>query len=213
LKRFKNMIRLDPELLIGSGTVRACYHYPEKPELVVKVSLPGRAEGEAANTMEWKSYRRILRGNAEVDHISHCRGFVETDQGRGLVCDCIRDADGSVSETIWDIVVYRDNCDLDRLVSVADGFCSYLLANDLFLFDINLKNIALQVQPDGSCKPFAIDLKGPFDNKEFLRLSSRIRFLGRRKLQRRARQLRERIVLFRELREELKENDKRSPIR
>jgi hypothetical protein len=47
-------------------------------------------------------------------------------------------------------------------------------------------------------------LKGPYDNKEFLQLSSHITFLGRRKLKRRAAQLLDRIVQFREQREQLK---------
>jgi hypothetical protein len=198
------MIQLDDNLLIGSGTLRACYQFPEKPDLVVKVPLPDASGGDDANRKEWRSYRQITRMLSEIDHISRCRGFVDTDRGQGLICDCIRDHDGQVSETLLDIVVYREGCDLDYLVEVAEHFCNYLIANDLFLFDINMKNIACQRLRDGTYKPFAIDLKGPLDNQEFLQLSSRIKFLGRKKLKRRARQLLERIVTFHAQRESLK---------
>lgn len=198
------MIRLDHDLLIGSGTLRACYHYPEKPDRVIKVPMPGQAGGNDANRKEWKSYLQLVKSHAGIDHISHCYDFIETDRGQGLICDCIRDHDGQVSATLWDIIAYQDTCDLDDLIHVADKFCNYLIVNNIFLFDINLKNIAYQKIPDGTYKPYAIDLKGPLDNKEFLQLSSRIKFLGRKKLQRRTKQLLERIVLFRDQRESLK---------
>ena len=63
----------------------------------------------------------------------------------------------------------------------------------------------MQSRADATLQAWAIDLKGPYDNKEFLQLSSRIPFLGRRKLRRRTRQLLERIVLFREQRASLQE--------
>lgn len=198
------MVMLDHNLLIGRGTLRTCYRYPDKSEMVIKVQIPDQADGNSANQKEWKSYQKLIQSHSEIDHISHCHGFIATNRGPGLICDCIRDADERVSDTLWDIVVYQEDCDLDYVVKVADKFCMYLIINDIFLFDINLKNIAYQKLHDGSYKPYAIDLKGPFDNKEFLQLSSRIKFLGRRKLKRRARQLLERIVLFREQRESLK---------
>ncbi len=198
------MIHLPEHLLIGRGTLRACYRHPDRDDCIVKVPLADQGEGEEANRKELKSYRELKRIHRELDHISHCHGFIETDRGPGLVCDCIRDFDGTVSQTIWDVVVHEEACDIDYLLAVAGEFCDYLVANDIFLFDINLKNIALQRRADRSLKPYAIDLKGPYDNKEFLQLSSRITFLGRKKLRRRTNQLLERIVLFREQRESLR---------
>jgi hypothetical protein len=129
---------------------------------------------------------------------------VETDKGKGLVCDCIRDSSGEIARTIWDIVVYEEACDIAHILEVARALCDYLIANDLFLFDINLKNIVLRKSRDNVYRAYAVDLKGPYDNKEFLQLSSRITFLGRKKLNRRTKQLLERIVQFREQREQLK---------
>lgn len=199
------MIVLNEKNLIGRGTLRACYCHPDHEDLVIKVPLPGSAGGDEANRKELKSFRRLERTHRELRHISRCRDLVETTAGLGLVCECIRDSDGAVSKTIWDIVVRRDHCDLDAVLETVGTLCDYLIENDIFLFDINLKNIVLQVQEDASWKAWAIDLKGPYDNKEFLQLSSRITWLGRRKLKRRTRELRDRIVLFREQRESLKD--------
>lgn len=200
------MITLDENSLIGCGTLRACYLHPRDNELIVKVGLPGRQGGDDANHKEFMSYEKIRQSHEELHHISHCHGFEETDRGEGLICDCIRDFNGDIAKTIWDIVVHQETCDIDEIQEAALTLCKYLIANDLFLFDINLKNIVLRRMQDGSCRAYAVDLKGPYDNKEFLQLSSRIKFLGRKKLKRRSQQLLERIVQFREQRELLKKS-------
>jgi len=201
------MIALHDSLLIGCGTLRACYLHPQNGKLIIKVPLPDRVGGDEANRKEFLSYKKIQQSHAELDHISHCHGFIDTDRGEGLICDCIRDFNGDIAKTIWDIVVYQEICDIDELLEVAGTLCDYLIANDLFLFDINLKNIVLRQKQDNGYRAYAIDLKGPFDNKEFLQLSSRIKFLARKKLKRRSKQLLERIVQFREQREQLKKLD------
>ncbi len=202
------MIVLDDSSLIGCGTLRACYLHPQNGKLIIKVPLPDRKGGEEANNQELLSYQKIRQHHEELDHISHCHGFTETDRGAGLICDCIRDCNGDIAKTIWDLVLYQETCDIEELLEVANTLCDYLIANDLFLFDINLKNIVLQRTEDNGYRAYAIDLKGPYDNKEFLKLSSRIKFLARKKLKRRSKQLLERIVQFREQRELLKKLDK-----
>lgn len=202
------MIVIDENLFVGRGTLRACYLHPQQDDLIIKVPLPTSSGGAEANRLEMKSYLQLRRSHGELAHISHCHGFVETDRGAGLTCDCIRDCDNSISKTIWDIVVYQEVCDIDYLREVAADFCNYLITGDIFLFDINLKNVVLQRMEDDSYRACAVDLKGPYDNKEFLQLSSRLRFLGRKKLKRRTNQLLERIVQFREQRESLKAKDR-----
>ncbi len=198
------MITLDDTLLVGRGTLRACYLHPQDKTLIIKVGLPDRAGGDDANRKEFLSYQKLRQRHENLDYISHCHGFVETNKGTGLVCDCIRDSSGEIAKTIWDIVVYEEVCDIENILEVARTLCDYLIANDLFLFDINLKNIVLRKSRDNDYRAYAVDLKGPYDNKEFLQLSSRITLLGRRKLKRRTKQLLERIVQFREQREQLK---------
>ena len=202
------MITLDENSLIGHGTLRACYLHPQNRELIIKVGLPGRQGGDDANRKEFMSYKKIRQSHERLHHISHCHGFVDTDRGEGLVCDCIRNSNGDIAKTIWEIVVYQETCNIAEIQEAALTLCNYLIANDLFLFDINLKNIVLKRMQDKSCRAYAIDLKGPFDNKEFLQLSSRIKLLGRKKLKRRSQQLLERIIQFRAQRELLKNSEK-----
>ncbi|MBT8346028.1 MAG: PhoP regulatory network YrbL family protein [Desulfofustis sp.] len=198
------MITLDDNSMIGRGTLRACYLHPQDETLIIKVGRADRVGGNDANRKEFLSFQKINKRHDKLDHISRCHGFVETDRGEGLVCDCIRDSSGEISQTIWNIVVHEDACDIENILEVARTLCDYLIDKDLFLFDINLKNIVLRKGRDNNYRAYAIDLKGPYDNKEFLQLSSRITFLGRKKLKRRSKQLLERIVEFREQREQLK---------
>ena len=88
------MIYLDDTLLVGRGTLRACYRHPGNDDLVVKVPLKDSSGGRDANDKEMRSYRSLRRKHAVLEHISHCHGLIPTDRGKGLVCDCIRDHDG-----------------------------------------------------------------------------------------------------------------------
>lgn len=189
-------IVLTDELLINRGRVRLCFRHPTDRELVVKVAAGAEKAQLAANLKEYRGYRDLIRKHGRLSCISHCHGFVATDRGQGLVCDCIRDEDGTISETIYDIIVNRDDADLELIVTVAEGFCGYLRKHDIRLFDLNPKNIALSRKRNGDYRPVALDLKGRYDNNEFVPFSSYIGFFARRKMARRSRQLLERIVFF-----------------
>lgn len=194
------MIILDPSSMIGGGQVRRCFCHPHDDRLVIKVPAGPLKAQLQANFKEMKGYRFLLQRHGRLDCISHCHGWVETNHGKGLICDCIRDADGSISPTIWDVIHSDGGWDLDALLEIAGRVCRELVARDIWLFDLNLKNIALCRQADGTCRPIFLDLKGRYDNNEVIPLSSYIPFLARKKRDRRCRQLLQRIAHFYNLR-------------
>lgn len=196
------MLNLQKELLISSGTLRRCYRHPEQERLVVKVPLESREIFQQANQKEWRNYQLLLKKHKSLRRVAHCHGFVETNLGRGLQCDCICDNDGNRSPTLWDMVVCQEECDMPVILEAVQEFCRYLQENGIMLFDLNLKNIAMQRQADGSLKCIAIDLKGALDNNEIIPLSSYFHYFGMKKLRRRCNQLLERTVLYRETREQ-----------
>lgn len=202
------MIFLDTGLLINSGKMRVCYQHPANADLVIKIPVGSKRKEKQANTKEIKGYQVLIREHVDLFCISHCYGFVSTDRGKGLVCDCIRDADGSVSKTIWDVIICQEECDIKYVKKVAEELCSYLTSRDIFIFDLNLKNIALRVQQDMTYQPVVLDLKGRYDNNELVPWSSYIKYFARRKLDRRCRQLIERISTFREQRKEFRAAEK-----
>jgi hypothetical protein len=197
------MITLYDSLLINQGRTRACYRHPSDKALVIKVPAGDKNSLNRSNIKELRGYQALMREQIDLFCISHCYGFVTTSRGRGLVCDCIRDDDGKISKTIWDIIVYQDDCDVAYIQKVVEDFCRFLIQRDTRLFDLNLKNIVLRRQNDDSYQPFVIDLKGRFDNKEAIPVSTYFHYFAKKKMARRTRQLMERIPVYRNMRREL----------
>ncbi len=196
-----DILCLSDELIINRGRERTCYRHPKNNKLVIKVSTSGKKA--EANHNELKGYRILRQEGIDLSFISHCYGFVNTDQGQGLVCDCIRDDDGTISKTIWDIVVFQDDCDVKHVIEVAETFCNFLISNRIWIFDLNLKNIVLKQLTDGTCKPYIIDLKGRYVNNELIPFSRYIPYLSLQKLRRRSSQLLQRIADYHQRRGEL----------
>ncbi len=188
---------------LNRGVERVCYVHPLEPELVIKVPLQVDKKKCGANEEELKGYHLLVKDKVKLDFISHCHGYVDTDMGQGLLCDCIRDADGEVSRTIWDIVIHQDDCDVNYIVEIAEKLCHTLKSNKVWIFDLNLKNIALQRKANGSYKPYIIDLKGRAVRTEFIPITRYIPYLSMKKLERRCNQLIDRIAEFRRRRFEL----------
>ncbi|RLB84446.1 MAG: hypothetical protein DRH26_19215 [Deltaproteobacteria bacterium] len=201
------MIYLYDSQILKRGTTRVCYQYHHKPDLIVKIAVNGNKEGVSANLRELDGYQYLIREHADLDRISHCLGFITTDKGKGLVCQCIRDDNGEVSKSVWDIIVYQEDHDIAHIKSVLTDFCEYLRDNDIFLFDLNLKNILLQEKSGGTYIPHVIDLKGRYDLNEFIPFSKYSKFFARKKLKRRTRQLLERVEQYRHIKSELKKID------
>jgi len=191
------MLVLDETLLIGRGKVRYCYRHPKDASLVVKVPAGIKKEQLQANRKELQGYQFLLARHGRLDCISHCHGLIDTNLGQGLLCDCIRDADGAISATIWDIVNSSQPIDVEYILHVTRMLCDQLVHQDVWLFDLNLQNIALVREVDNSYRPIILDLKGRYDNKEFIPLSSYIGFLARKKRDRRLHQLLERVSGYR----------------
>lgn len=151
---------------------------------------------------ELKGYQLLIQdwqdtqdrqGSKSLSCISHCYGFEQTNLGNGLVCDGIYDSDGSISKSILDLIISESPPDFSYLKKVVEEFSEYLLTKDIFVFDLNVKNIVMQ-NNEGELRPYLIDLKGRYEFKEFLPFARFIPYFKRKKLQRRCRQLLERTI-------------------
>lgn len=199
-------IHLSDKSPLSKGMERRCYLHPNDPRLVVKVPLHSGVSECQANEDELRGYQLLKEDNITLDFISHCYGFISTDLGKGLLCDCIRDDNEEVSKTIWDVVIYQEECDIEYVLKVINKFCSFLIINRVWIYDLNLKNIVLQRKADGSYHPYIIDLKGRSANTEFIPISRYIPYFALRKLKRRTRQLIERITEYHLKRDQLRHN-------
>jgi hypothetical protein len=73
----------------------------------------------------------------------------------------------------------------------------------IWLFDLNLKNIAYKLLADGTYKPYVIEMKGRYVNHELIPLSKFIPYFAEKELKRRSEQLLQRIPEYRRRRKEL----------
>ncbi|MBC7192120.1 YrbL family protein [Marinobacter sp.] len=109
----------------AQGGNRLCFVHPEAPERCIKIRRPDfsledlrRSKGFPKNLRPLKSFDDNLEewhvintiagrvGARAFEHIYRCFGFVDTDLGKGLVSELIRDHDGAISQTLkkylWD---------------------------------------------------------------------------------------------------------------
>lgn len=202
------MLTLNDDLKISHGKTRDCYEHPTNLNLVVKTAFAGDKDGESSNIMEMQAYQNLMRLHPGLSCISHCHDFISTNKGKGLLCQCIRNYDGSIAKSIWDIILYQESCDIQYIEMVTSNFCDHLRSQDIFIFDINLKNVVLQLQEDGTYIPYIIDFKSQVDTKEFFPITKYSKYFARKKLVRRTNQLISRISEYYQRRSELIEQDK-----
>lgn len=190
------MIQLHNDNLIARGRSRDCYLHPEDRRRVIKISTMKRRRRRDSNWKEWKHYQHMMKKHGPMDFISHCYGFVDTNLGPGLVCDCVRDYDGEISKTLFQISTGDYQYDTLRIEKALSRYVDKLIANNIQLFDFSLPNIVIRITGDGGYHPVSIDLKGRFNNREFIPVSTFIPCMSRRKLARRGKRLLETVRDF-----------------
>ena len=132
---------------IGTGRERNCYVHPEDPRKAIKIP---HGDSDRQNRRDLRFYKhprgRKLPANS---HIARFHGQSETNLGRGLVVDLIRDYDGQVSRPLdryltqgysietfegclielkqWfldNLIVFDDDLAIDNLLVQRTGFNS-----------------------------------------------------------------------------------------
>jgi hypothetical protein len=112
------MIHLDASLIIAKGGHRTCYQHPNDSQKCIKtLHQPWQEINRRKNDpfrhlrkrrhydenlvehYELKKLKQKL-GNQYTEHFPQCFGFIETNQGQGLITDRIRDPDGKTSPTL-----------------------------------------------------------------------------------------------------------------
>lgn len=196
--------------LIGRGWKRDCYQHPTDASLCIKVPsrdpkgtrrfrerlvewCAGGSVGDQHNRREWAAYRRF--GDVLAPFIPEYHGFVETSDGRGLVVELIRDADGGPSRHLKDWLQSTPPVAAAPLLDRLESLFELLLENKVWLMDLNLTNFAVQIKPDGTPWPRLVDIKRLADKKELFQVSGWSGRLMRRKLERRIERFRAKVKL------------------
>ncbi|MFP5409668.1 MAG: YrbL family protein [Gammaproteobacteria bacterium] len=157
------------------GGGRDCFVHPRDPGLCVKVAREGRSPEERRRQMPWwkrwrkpahkyddslRDYRTLKAlessGDAAIwQCLPRLHGWVETDRGRGLVTDLVRDADGSVSRSLLDYL--RTHGHDERVQAAVDAFARFWETCPVPARSLFLDNIAAQVRDDGTLRLVVID--------------------------------------------------------
>ena len=184
------MVNLQEKDMIAWSKTRKCYLHPEDPERVIKiVRKKKQILKRDANWQEWTHYQHIKQRYPQLDFISTYHGYVETNLGRGLLIDCIRDSNGQVSMRLGNVLENRKHYDLESVEKALNLFCQDIIEKNIQLFDLNMFNILVQVLPDRKYRLVCVDIKGRYNNYELIPVSSYIPFFSRQKLKRRCRNL------------------------
>lgn len=178
--------------IVLSGT-RACFRHPLDKDKVIKTVRIPPATGPDANWKEWRHYQYILNKVGPIDVIPSCHGFLETNYGQGLVFDCIQDPGGSVSRTLGTVLSHPTDTDRVAVPPALARFCRTIIDKNIQLFDLNLQNILIQIGRDGAYRAVSVDLKGRYNNYEFIPVSTYIPYFSRKKLIRRSGRLLTRV--------------------
>lgn len=135
-------LRLSDSEPFAVGGRRVCYVHPDDRYKCIKVLRTdeqrfiktGRAIVPAFLRREYdnnEDERRALAGlepalrDATNRHLPQCYGYAETDLGRGLVLDLVRDADGGIARSVREL--FRDGVTPNELRSAYDEFGAHLI--------------------------------------------------------------------------------------
>ena len=168
--------------LINKGSYRACYAHPNDKSKCIKVPL--KSAKIIKNTIaEIKAYKKLkyILGKYLVWHDDK---LVDTDKGKGAVCELLRDDDGNYSKNL---LYYHQNklIDID-ILSQLRKFFTLVLQNNIFFFDFNYKNFVV-LNHDGKKQLKYIDMKSYCNPHSwtFLKLERFIPCLAKSKMRRR----------------------------
>lgn len=170
---------------INKGETRICFEHPLNNDKCVKVALKHKNEKDLLK--EICNYFMVK--NELSDHIvcyeSQC---VQTNFGKGVVCDLLRDDNGKISNSL--AAFLQDNGLDQELSDQLYHFIYCLLEHNICFYDFNLKNFVVQIK-DGRKNLYYTDLKSLNNYKSwsFLKLEKIIPSLAKYLMVRRIKRL------------------------
>ena len=181
---------------IGIGRERACYVHPEDPRLAIKMPT---GEVSVQTERDLKFYRRLKkRGITGTPHVPDFHGLCDTNLGRGMVVDLIRNYDGEISRPLnWYLAQGVPVEEFEPfLVEMTQSFLKNLI---IFNHDMTIGNLLFQKTSTGSARVVAIDGLGDVVIVDWF---DYFPLLVRRKINRRWKRFMERLYRTREVRQQ-----------
>ena len=177
-----DMIRLSDTEPFAVGGRRLCYVHPHEPDKCIKVArqderrtvritskrrlIPGwLRRGYDNNAHEHDVLQRLFAriGPEAAEHLPRDYGYVQTDQGPGLVLDLVRDAPppdtpgapGPIARSLRELLSRGE--DVQQFRSAFDDLARFLLAHRVVTRALLDHNMAAQHRADGTWRLVLID--------------------------------------------------------
>lgn len=198
--------------VLARGANRLCVRDPDDDTACLKFELSAHERTRASlrerlrrawaqrfewfgeNAVELRAYRRLHARWGEQTHevFAVDQALVDTRWGRALRCTLVREADGQPARSLYAHLFAGTSISAEALCREVDRIEAWLLARHVPLFDLNAGNFVVANTDDGP-RLICVDAKSTLSGKELLPLSRWLPHLMRRKIQRRAQRLRQRI--------------------
>ncbi len=187
-----NLVVLSGLSPFGRGGKRDCYVDPRDPDRCIKVAKVGleperllaaapwwarwrkTADDFDKNYRDWEMLHRLdfQSKTAALSFLPQCFGWVETDRGRGLAIEMIRDHDGLISRSFKDYL-WTEGYN-SRAQWAVEQLVQQMRQCPLATRTLVLYNFATQVRADGSLRLVFIDGMGATELIPLSRWSTRI---------------------------------------
>ncbi len=204
-----SILAIDDSMLVDAGTRRKIYRHPEDDNKILKVfwedQMPARRRARLwygrfkslrrydDNELDYLQYRRAMKhAPGPLGCIYTIFGYAETTQGRALVGEYVRNADGATSVTLRR---FLQDHGPSKIFPLVDDLFEELAANHVVTKDPHLENILVRELEGGALRLVIIDGLGDPNFIPFATLSKR---LNRKKLMRKKQTLIRKAQLFAE---------------
>jgi len=155
--------------MIGQGELREVYLHAEDKTLVIKIDMDPRSA--VYSLREHSYFSSFIAGRAIATHFPKIFGMVETTRGPGLLEECIRDHDGTISRTLVESL-RSGLIDYEAFESALDRLVRLAVRDGIMVRDFSPTNILIRRKDeDGAFDIVIIDGFGP----ERMNLKTRLR--------------------------------------
>ena len=160
------MLLLSNAKPFARGGNRLCYVHPDNPKVCIKVRRPDftledcrRKKGFPRNLRPLSSFDdnreefQVIshlvenRGEIVLRHIYRCDGFVDTDLGKGLLTELVRDEDGRISLSLKQYIWEYGNSSACKVA--VEELLSFWRRHLIPSRDLLTHNVLVQQEQDG----------------------------------------------------------------
>jgi len=133
---------LNEKYFLAKGGERNCYIHPNDASKVIKIVHRNEKHNEQ-NKLEYKYYNFLQKRNKPLNHLTKCYGFIDTNLGRGLIYERLKDYDNKPSQS-FKMYLEENIFTKEEEYKLVRELKDYLFKNDILFIDVDLSNVFCQ---------------------------------------------------------------------